>query len=79
MNKKFTFHYRYLDVDYEQKSKIRYQRLKWAKETFGPTGVNRSWFVRTYATPTNYGINDLRDVFYFKDEKYATLFCLRWT
>jgi hypothetical protein len=74
MTVKFSFNRSYFDNDI----KLSLTRSKWTKKTFGQPGVKYSWFTRTYVVPTNFGINDLREVFYFKNEKDAVLFALRW-
>jgi hypothetical protein len=76
MTVKFSFNRRYFDADFNTAS---LDRLKWTKKTFGQPGVRYSWFTRTYVVPTNLGINDLKEVYYFKREKDATLFSLRWS
>ena len=79
MTVKFSFHRRYLDVvNYEKDSRASIEREKWTEKTFGKPGVSHTWFRRTYAVPTQLGINDLREVYYFKREKDATMFMLRW-
>ena len=75
MTTKFSFYQKWIDRDFD----TRYKRQQWAESTFGKPGVKYSWFRRTYVIPTKYGINDINEVFYFKREKDATLFSLRWS
>ena len=80
MNIKFSFYRRYLDiVNYEKDFHASIEREKWTESIFGKPGVTRTWFKRTYAVPTQLGINDLRETYYFKREKDATMFSLRWS
>jgi hypothetical protein len=73
MTVKFSFNRSYFNKD------VSLNRSKWTRETFGQPGVKYSWFTRTYVVPTNFGINDLKEVYYFKSEKDAMLFALRWS
>ena len=71
-------------IDSPEKRKNDLARWNWAKKTFGKPGMTKRWFCRTYISKTHhYGKNlvhkDLREVFYFKNAKDATLFALRWS
>ena len=78
MTVKFSFYQKYLDVNYKSEFQKKIEREKWSQKTFGKPGVSHNWFKRTYAIPTQLGINDLREVYYFKKEKDATMFALKW-
>ena len=80
MYEKIEFYNRYLDiVNYEKYIRTSIDRKKWTQEKFGTPGVGRDWFIRSYAIPTDLGINDLKEVYYFKHPKDATFFSLRWS
>lgn len=74
MTIKIEFYRRYFDRDFH----IGLHRRNWTETRFGKPNMRNSWFVRTYIIPTRYGINELREVYYFKKEKDAVLFALRW-
>lgn len=52
----------------DELSKVR----DWCAEMFGPGGRNKKYRWR-------YGWTDTKSTFYFKDEKDATLFTIRWS